>query len=197
LHALIRPGNGEVRPDFPKEAEIAAENTFIKVLETFDSILEDRSRWNLDTQRHLAKRFEDAHTLNLKYLDEQAKFAEELNTPHFRFKPSLMRLKDGRFLAIIGNVDDLDNALIGVGETAAEALSQFDQIFNRGLPAVLAEHLAKREAALEAGHAPESFPIIQKQNTDTKHEEQKPVVARRNKQTPKAPKRRKNQSGNS
>jgi hypothetical protein len=127
------------------------------------------------------------------YLDEQAKFAAEMNTPHFRFKPSLMRLRDGRMLAIIGNVDDLDNAIVGVGNSAEEALKLFDETFTYGVPLHVAKYLAERETDLEEGKKPQPFP-----KTDTsKNETKSPVAEHRSNPTPKAPRRRKNKSGNS
>lgn len=169
LHAMIRPDQqGVPRPDtFPKEAEIAAENTFIKVMETFDSLLAEKDRWTLDTQKQLQARFDEAHALNLKYLAHQEKFAQEMNTPHFRFKPALLRLHDGRMLALLGNVEDLDNAIVGLGESAEEALRKFDETFEHGVPRNVAEYLQKREADLEAGKTPEQYPIQKNEQTHT------------------------------
>ena len=164
LHALLRPSNnqssvpGAESSPFPKEAEIAAENTFTKVLEVLDSVLDDKERWSLNTQKALQKKFDDAHALNTKYLEEQAEFAHTMNLPHFRFKPALLRLRDGRMLALLGSVDDLDNSIVGVGGSAAEALQRFDETFNLGVPADMLEWAKRREAAVEAGQTPEPFP---------------------------------------
>ncbi len=157
---MLRPSNGPGdQLELPKEAEIAAENTFIKVLETFDALLTDTTRWNLETQKDLANRFKAAHDLNLKYLAEQARFAADMNTPHFKYKPNLMRLRDGRVLAIVGNVDDLDNAICGVGASAQEALKLFDETFDHGAPLHLIEYMKQREEALARGEVPPPCPI--------------------------------------
>jgi hypothetical protein len=163
LHAMIRPdGNNSAipgnRPDFPKEAEIAAENTFIKVLDTFDSMLADRDRWSLDTQKKMAERFDEAHSLNLKYLEHQAESMRIMTTPHFRFRPDVKRLKDGRFLAILGHVEDLDNAICGVGATLEGAMEDFDNTCAKGVCETIAAYMQKREADLAAGQKPEQYP---------------------------------------
>jgi hypothetical protein len=194
MHALVQPGLDEqpnipgTRPELPKEARIAAENTFVKVLEIFDGMLADSCRWSLDTQKKMAARFDEAHALNLKYLESQAEFAHTMNLPHFRFKPTLMRLKDGRMLAMIGSVDDLDNAIVGIGASAAEALQRFDETFDNGVPANMAEWLARREKALEEEKTPEPYPI--------KNEQTQQVDTSRSDAVKDAPKRRKNKSGN-
>lgn len=147
-------GETQPQPSIPKEAELSAEVTFIKACATLDSILEDHERWSLKTQRELAQKFEDARNLNQKYLEYQAEAMRLHTTPHFRFKPSLMRLNDGRFLAILGSTEDLNNAIVGVGGSAEEALQRFDETFQAGVPANMLEYLAKREAALDAGQTP-------------------------------------------
>lgn len=198
LHALMRPGGSQhetsipgVQPGFPKEAEIAAENTFIKVMANFDAILDDSARWSLAKQQALEADFMKAHALNMAYLEEQAEFARTMNAPHFRFKPQLLRLRDGRMLALLGSVDDLDNSIVGVGASAGEALKQFDETFNAGVPSDVMDWAKRREADLEAGKTPE--PFKQKNNDKT----DKTVDSRRNKPAPRAENRRKNPPGNS
>jgi len=198
LHSLCQPSLEEpsnipaTPPELPREARIAAENTFVKVLEVFDGMLSDASRWTLDTQKQLAARFDEAHALNLKYLDSQAEFARTMNLPHFRFKPALRRLNDGRILAMLGSVDDLDNAIVGIGQSAAEALQRFDETFEHGVPANMAEWLARREKDLEAEKTPEPYPNTEKQN-----EQPKQMDRPANRSPQKTPSRRKNKPGNS
>jgi hypothetical protein len=81
-----------------------------------------------------------------------------MTTPHFRFKPGLHRLADGRFLAMLGHIDDLDHAICGVGATVEEAMAAFDKVCETGVTLPVAQHLQNREAALDAGVQPEPFP---------------------------------------
>jgi len=184
LHALLRPephGNSipGTRADFSKNAELAAEKTFIKVLDTFNQLLFDRERWSMEPQRKLAARFDEAHSLNLKYLESQAEFARLMTTPHFRFKPQILRLKDGRMLAMLGHVDDLDNAICGVGATVEAALAAFDNTCANGVPATIAEYMQKREADLEAGKTPEQYPKNEQTHTAEKVDDRRTKSVRK------------------
>jgi len=191
LHALIRPSPSEIRVDIPKEAEIAAENTFIKVLSTFDALLDEQTRWSMAAQQKLAARFDEAHDLNMAFLRDQARFAYLTTTPHFRFKPNLVRLDDGRIVAMLGRENDLGNAIMGVGATVEEAMYRFDEVCRNGVPAKTAEYLEKREADLNAGKTPEPYPI---------KNEEKPIQSvddKRPKPAGEPSKRRKNKPRNS
>ena len=132
--ALINPwhgfrADGEDAPKNP-EARIALENTLIKACDRLDKILSDDRRWSIDYQMGLEDEFKKSHANNVAFLEAQRTAAEEVASPHFQHRPKLAKSQDGQlWIAILGDENDLDNAITGIGRTPEEALQEFDKNF--------------------------------------------------------------------
>jgi len=162
----------------PPEAKIAAENLFIKATEALEAIIADKCRWSLDKQHALEKEFLESHALNKKFLEHQAQAAYYYTTPHFRFHPALARCVDGvTYAAFIGDPNDANNCIIGTGKSPEAALRAFDEVFEQGVPAIVAQYLERREQQIENGQTPEPYPKNNEQQTQ--QEQSKPVETER------------------
>jgi hypothetical protein len=140
------------------EGQIALEATLIAACERMDAILKDPARWDDSFQRKVEKEYEELHALQSSTLEAQRKAAAELTSPHFRYRPDLKRLVDGRWMAILGHEDELQFAIYGIGNSAQEALEDFDAVFTKGIPKSLLPYLSEREQALESGEQTPPFP---------------------------------------
>lgn len=187
--------------ELPGESKPAAENLLVAVCEKLEEIVKDKQRWSLDKQRQLEADFMKAHQKNMEYLEHQTQAAYNITTPHFRFHPTLARTQTGLFAAVLGNPADPDNAIIGLGRTPEEALRNFDEMFNEGVPAVVQQYLERREKAIENNENPGEYPNLKNEtsNVDSGADE-KPEAPKRKwslfKRHRKGP-RQDNQSGGS
>lgn len=151
----------------PGEAKIAAENTFTQACERLDLILADKARWGIDYQMTLEQQFLDRHQENMALLKAQQQLAEQqrasakaITRPHFRYKPFLIPMDDGKWVAFLGNPEDLDAGILGAGDTPQAALESFDEAFAGNLPPAVADWLKEREQDLERGlNEIKPFPI--------------------------------------
>jgi hypothetical protein len=130
----------------PGEARVAAEATFIKVCSQLESIIDDKQRWGIEYQLALEKMLTEGHELTQKMLRAQTAAleaekqravahraaAEEIESPHARYRPTLYPV-DGGWLALVGDPNDLENGIGGIGESPEGALKSFDATF-RGKP---------------------------------------------------------------
>jgi hypothetical protein len=130
------------------------EGTLINACDRLNKILNDDSRWGIEGQcrleNHLAN-FYHEHTKTLKLQQQQI---YELAKPHTRHNPQLGRLNDGTWIAFLGDIDDINNAIVGVGGCPAQALEAFDEMFNGRVPSHLQAWIAVREEALQNGLQP-------------------------------------------
>lgn len=149
------PGN---RKKIDGEASMAAQVTFIKVCDRLDKLVEENDRWTFDVQRTLESDLTNLYQHHTALLKEQIIATKAINLPHNRYRPTLYALKDGNYAAILGSLDDLDNAIAAVGDSPAAALQAFDMLFNGQIPPGLFDWLKQREAALDAGTTPPPMP---------------------------------------
>lgn len=147
------------------EAKIAAENTFRKACERIDTIIEDTARWTLEFQKRLEKMLEENHTISMGVAQQQQEAfkaqqvaAEEVSSPHFRYKPTLYQLQDGSWLAFLGDLENMDAGIFGQGVCPADALQEFDDRFRGKLPKAVKAWLAQREQDIENGKELKPYP---------------------------------------
>ena len=152
----------------PGEARLAAENTFIRACERIDTILTETARWGIEYQLTLEKQYADRHVEQLAFIKAQQAAekqreitAAEIITPHFRYKPLLVRIEeDNKWLAYLGNPEDLDNGILGFGDNPQAALTSFDAAFAGNLSPAIIGWLKQRETNLENGNmAMPPFPV--------------------------------------
>jgi hypothetical protein len=125
------------------ESRLAAETTFIKTCEALQLILDEKPRWDFSFQQSLEKDYAEAMSLNKDFLVAQRHAARENASPHNRRSPVLHKLTDGTWMAILGNLMDMENAIIGVGKCPQEALEAFDLMFNGEVPDSVTEFINK------------------------------------------------------
>jgi len=147
---LVHQQNG-TEPQHRKEMDggckASAETLFIKVCSKLEDILDDADRWNFDIQNSLEGKLEQMYDQNLLFLAEQTKAAKNVNTPHFCYKPFLQRLPDGQWIAFIGDLEHVEDSIVGIGLTPKDALEAFDSLFTGDpMPDNLVAWLAERDA---------------------------------------------------
>lgn len=110
------------------EARAAALVTFFRACDRLEKILDDDPRWELRTQDTLEKALEEMYRTNTAFFVAQTRAADAVSRPSFMYRPTLIRA-DGCWAAVLGNQDDLKNAVVGVGRTPEAAYVDFDAVF--------------------------------------------------------------------
>jgi hypothetical protein len=111
------------------EAQIAAENTFIKCCESIDKIIDDPLRWSLNFQQQQEAVFAIRQINLLK-----KHTAEEL--PHVKHSPALYRTIDGKWMALLGDPDSPGSGVTGIGDFPQQAIDNFDAAFLGKTPSI-------------------------------------------------------------
>jgi hypothetical protein len=148
------------------EARISIENTVRSACERMDTILREESRWSMDFQIEAEKKFSEAQVLNNQLLQKQRDAAEEITSPHFRYRPTMLRLVDGSWCAFLGNIDFMEQGVVGVGESPAEAIAAFDDVWHGVTNEKVLAWAKQREKHLETGIPLGPFPIDQNEQLD-------------------------------
>jgi hypothetical protein len=145
----------------------AVQTTLIKACSRLDKILDEDSRWSLDSIRTLETHLSGLYHEQAKLIRLQQQQIYNLNRPHMKHNPALGRLNDGSWIAFLGDLNDINNAVIGVGGSPAQALEAFDEMFNGNIPSHLTAWMAVREEALKNGlQPPTKAEYDQKQTMD-------------------------------
>lgn len=113
------------RPSQDGGVNCAVETSLIKLCDRVDKILEADTRWDLQAHGQLEKKLNEVYSKHLELLETQKEAFEEMTAPHKDVKPTFVLLKDGRWAAMIGDTTDPTKCLVGVGDSAAEALEDF------------------------------------------------------------------------
>jgi hypothetical protein len=150
------------------EARISIENTVRSACERMDTILREESRWSMDFQLDAEKKFSEAQVLNNQLLQKQRDAAAEITSPHFRYRPTMLRLVDGSWCAFLGNIDFMEQGVVGVGDSPAEAIEAFDDAWHGVTNEKVLAWAKQREKHLETGIPLGPFPIDQNENTTEK-----------------------------
>lgn len=157
-------------------AAMAMENTIINIFDRLDEIMTDQTRWGMDSTNTLEKHLAMLYTEHAKTLKLQQQQLYELARPSNRHNPSMFRLRDGSWLAILGRIEDIDNAIVGVGGSPEQALEAFDEMFKGRIPSHLVAWMAARDEAIENNLQP-----------PTKEQYEKELDQRRNQSPYKPP----------
>jgi hypothetical protein len=166
---LIRYEDDDSLKDGPLDGgtKVAIQTTLIKACDRLDKILDDDARWSLDTTRTLETHLSGLYHEHAKLIRLQQQQIYNLNLPHVRHNPALGRLTDGSWIAFLGDLDDINNAVVGVGGSPAQALEAFDEMFNGRIPSHLTAWMEVREEALKNGlQPPTKSEYDQKQTMD-------------------------------
>lgn len=141
-------------------ARMAAEAVFSKVCSRLDTIVEDNTRWDMQLQNTLEKTLLLAYQENIEALRATTYAAKKQIAPSTRFHPNLLFLPNLGWCAILGDVNNLESAVIGYGATPEQAMESFDMNFLAGPPDAAAVLAATHEKAVVAGEVPLPPPAI-------------------------------------
>ena len=87
--------------------------------------------------------------------------------PHFRYKPTLIPLEDGKWVAFLGNPEDLESGILGIGSSPGAALKDFDSAFSKdNMTAEIKKWLAQHEIDLER-NVETTLPFPKNENCNT------------------------------
>lgn len=126
-------------------ARMAVENSVVKICDRLDSILQDKERWSMDAQQTLEGSLTEAYKQNAEASKAQAAAYVDSISPHRQYEPKLMKLPNGDWVAYLGDLCDLNNAILGMGASPAQAIAAFDGMFSGHIPDSLVKYLAERE----------------------------------------------------
>lgn len=142
----MREFEGVPSPALDGGIKTSAEASFINVCNRIDELVSDPARWTFKMQEHLEYKLGEIYAREIQLKEAQLKSVNEVNSPHFLYKPTLVRLKDGTYAAILGDLNDVDNSLVGVGLTPDEAMKAFDAAFVGAPSQAMAEWLEKQQS---------------------------------------------------
>lgn len=143
----MREFEGVPSPALDGGIKTSAEASFINACNRIDEIVSDPARWTFKMQEHLEYKLGEIYSREIQLKEAQLKSVNEVNSPHFLYKPTLVRLKDGTYAAILGDLNDVDNSLVGVGLTPADAMKSFDEAFNGQPDQAMIDWLEKQSAS--------------------------------------------------
>jgi len=139
-------------------AHTAAAHTFINACAKLDEILHAKDRFTFEPQNLIEAQYFQALKQQTLFTREQTEAIRELNTPHSRYRPDIMKLRDGNWVVVLGPEGDLENSIVGVGTTPQQAIEAFDGVFVGSIPQHLLDYLAAREKAIDTNTPPPPFP---------------------------------------
>lgn len=165
-------------PVLPENALLSVEATLIHACNRLDVLLTDSNRWNMKFQNMLEARSAELFAQQKEFFDAQTAAAEEVISPHFRYRPDLKKLPGGLgWLAYLGDpVNAPENSILGIGNSPNAALLAFDEMFKGTLPSNMMQWLAEREAYF-------LNPPIEKPNEQNKLD---PGINRKTRRSPKS-----------
>jgi hypothetical protein len=163
---------GTDAPQLDGGVKSAIEATVIQTCNRLGAVIEDNARWGLETQQALEKQLAAVNDAHLHLLKAQTRLTEEALTPHSKYRPKLVKLPDS-WVAILGDIDDIDNSICGIGPTPQDALDAFDGLFTGQMPEHLVKWLSDVEFSVQQGKP--AIPFKQyEQEQDHHHKEMDP-----------------------
>lgn len=130
-------------------AKMAAEQALVAVCQKVEEITKDHTRWDTTERDALALASMDVLEANRRFLEAQTESAKLVQKPSFRFRPPLMKLAQG-WCAIIGDPNDADNCVMGLGATPQEALDSFDDAFKGAVSEKTLKFCLEHEKMIDA-----------------------------------------------
>lgn len=129
-----REYNGEKGAPVLPEALIAGENALIKTFEQIENIVSDKDRWNFDAQRTMEAKLAAAYEAIKRSHNEQIIALRKSLAPNKVEGARLGRLDDGSYICWVGQKDNFDKCIFGIGASPEEAQTMFDQMFRGEIP---------------------------------------------------------------
>lgn len=144
-------------------ARMIAENTLRAACDRIDKILNDDSRWDFRIQESLEAQMLLTYKQAFQFQKAQTLNANLMNTPAFRFRPTICKLIDGSWAAVLGDLTTSDGAIIGRGHCPQAAIDDFNAVFLNGVPPEVQAHADAREQAFESGDPAPPAIVVKKQ----------------------------------
>jgi len=117
---------------------MAASQTFARACDRLDRIIGDESRWQMGGQDTLEKEMRALVQKNIDFLEMQTEASRSVTRPSFKYRPGMLRVAEG-WVAILGDIHNLDQCIVGVGASPEAALENFDKVFTGQHPPDVAE----------------------------------------------------------
>jgi hypothetical protein len=130
LSALREIYPGLMNEEFPKEAKLAAEATFLGLCDRLDKIIADEARWSMIATTNFYDELVETQKAQREFLSTQTAAASLVLRPSYIHRPTLMR-DETHFYAVWGDSTKAGGSIIGVGATPNAALIDFDAAFDR------------------------------------------------------------------
>ena len=109
---------------------LAFENTICRVLDRIDKLTTTDALWRVAPgSRKLARREAESRT---QVVEEASSSISDGNRPSHKYRVELAALEGGHFVALLRLKDG--SVLAGYGESAAEAMADFDRVWTRRRP---------------------------------------------------------------
>lgn len=110
--------------------QLAFENTICRVLDRIDKLTSSDALWKVAPgSRKMARREAESRT---RVIEEAACSVSDGNRPSHKYRVELAALDGGNFVALLQLKDG--SVLAGYGESAAEAMADFDRVWFRRRP---------------------------------------------------------------
>lgn len=110
----------------------AAASTFIKACMRLETLIDDNNRWSLAAYDEQVRALTRMYEQQGLFLEAQTESAKELQRPSFQLRP-ILAIGGGGYVAIWGDPNYPEAALVGLGDTPDAALRDFDRAFHRKL----------------------------------------------------------------
>lgn len=121
------------RQSMSGECKLALETTLINTCSRLDSLMNDTARWDIKVQDTLEGAQRKIIAEQIKFSRAQTALSESIKAPHYERRPHLAQAgRNGLWLAIEGNPENLLDCIVGVGRSPEEANEAFDYFFKTG-----------------------------------------------------------------
>jgi len=119
-------------PELDGGVASAMDVSMIKICDRLDTLVAEPTRWDLKIQCEMEAQLQKIYATHLEALEAQKEAFEDSRAPHKQLKPNFFRLEGNKWAAVIGNISDQKNAIVGIGGTPAEAMLDMETKFYQG-----------------------------------------------------------------
>jgi|SRR5712664_121119 len=161
--------DGWKNPELDGGVRSSIEASVIRICDRLDIIIGDETRWSLDLQNILEEQLMQLNEKAAELADLQIAANKEILTPHFRYKPTILRLTDGNWAVMLGEVEQ-PGAIVGFGATINDAIANFDDQFSGPMDSEIVAWLAIRQQAIADGKLPPPMPKPKAKQNETQQQ---------------------------
>lgn len=155
------------KPELDGGCQSAVGMVLIDSCNRLSDILRDKSRWELTITSALELQALRINQKNIEVLEEKKKAVAWLNTPSYKLKPELLRIQDGKFAVYIGDINEPNKSLIGIGSTPEKAFAAFDELFAGRIPQDMVEYLIEKDEQINQAKQNQQSDAVDSGRTDS------------------------------